>query len=167
MVTSISKPRAGGLHTYKGHRRPAGCAITRNLTPFVKSREAFVSASTKRKPSTMRLISFTTLLGGPLLGQLVTALPSAGCSTNQEVTLEQTYNVQIGDRRYLLWFPINYEPNKPAPLVLSYHGGTRIAEEQQRLDLLSTAYFNKEYIMVYPNGVNVSCLLSFMPYPQS
>ncbi|KAJ0116507.1 hypothetical protein J7T55_007487 [Diaporthe amygdali] len=102
----------------------------------------------------MRPISFTTLLGGPLLGQLVTALPSAGCSTNQEVALEQTYNVQMGDRRYLLWFPINYEPNKPAPLVLSYHGGTRIAEEQQRLDLLSTAYFNKEYIMVYPNGVN-------------
>ncbi|KAI3399846.1 hypothetical protein diail_5356 [Diaporthe ilicicola] len=102
----------------------------------------------------MQTILLTTLLGAIVLAQHVAARPSAGCSTSHEVSLEQTYNVQLNDRRYLLWFPVSYKPTTPAPLVLSYHGGTRTAEEQQRLDLLSTAYFNKEYIMVYPNGVN-------------
>lgn len=113
----------------------------------------------------MQAISFTTLLGA-VLAQHVAAGPSGGCFVSHEVTLEQTINVQMGDRRYLLWFPINYQPIKPAPLVLSYHGGTRVAEEQQNLDLLSTAYFNRDYIMVYPNGVNVSRPISSLaPHP--
>lgn len=104
----------------------------------------------------MQLILITALLGASLLGQRAAALPSDGCETNHAVALEQTYNVSIGDRRYLLWFPANYVPTTPAPVILSYHGGTRVAEEQQRLDLLSTSYFNQDYIVVYPNGVNVS-----------
>lgn len=111
----------------------------------------------------MRATSFTALLGASLLGQHVAAGPSEGCQTEHAVTVEQTYNVQIGDRRYLLWFPANYRPSTPAPVILSYHGGTRIAEEQQRLDLLSTAYFNQEYIVVYPNGINVSPGLASLP----
>lgn len=104
----------------------------------------------------MRAISSTTLLGASLLAQHAAAWPSEGCQTDHAVSLEQTYNVQTGDRRYLLWFPPNYKPTTPAPVVLSYHGGTRVAEDQQRLDLLSTSYFNQEYIVVYPNGINVS-----------
>ncbi|POS72377.1 hypothetical protein DHEL01_v209228 [Diaporthe helianthi] len=100
------------------------------------------------------IISITALLGASLLGQHAAARPSEGCETDHVVKVEQTFNVQVGDRRYLLWFPANYQPSTPAPVVLSYHGGTRIAEEQQRLDLLSTAYFNQDYIVVYPNGVN-------------
>lgn len=71
----------------------------------------------------------------------------------------------MDDRRYLLWFPANYKPTTPAPVVLSYHGGTRVAEEQQRLDLLSTSYFNQEYIVVYPNGINVSSGRVLAPDP--
>lgn len=71
----------------------------------------------------------------------------------------------MDDRRYLLWFPANYKPTTPAPVVLSYHGGTRVAEEQQRLDLLSTSYFNQEYIVVYPNGINVSSGRALAPDP--
>lgn len=104
----------------------------------------------------MRVISFITLLGAGLLSRHAAARPSEGCQKDNAVDLEQTYNIQTGDRRYLLWFPANYRPTTPAPVVLSYHGGTRVAEEQQRLDLLSTAYFNQEYIVVYPNGINVS-----------
>lgn len=104
----------------------------------------------------MRAISFIPLLGASLLSRCAAARPSEGCEKDHAVTLEQTYNVSMDDRRYLLWFPANYKPTTPAPVVLSYHGGTRVAEEQQRLDLLSTSYFNKEYIVVYPNGINVS-----------
>lgn len=80
---------------------------------------------------------------------------SPGCSTDHAPQLDTTVNINIGDRRYLLYLPVNYEPNKPAPLVLSYHGGTRTAESQQALDLLTTTYFNQDYIVVYPNGIGV------------
>lgn len=81
--------------------------------------------------------------------------PSAGCSIPNAPPLDTTLNITIGDRRYLLYFPVNYEPSTPAPLILSYHGGTRTAERQQALDLLTTTYFNQDYIVVYPNGLNV------------
>lgn len=81
---------------------------------------------------------------------------SPGCSVDNQVQIDTTLNVTLGDRRYLLYFPMNYQPDKPAPLVLSYHGGTRTAESQQALDLLTTTYFNQDYVVVYPNGVNVS-----------
>lgn len=81
--------------------------------------------------------------------------PSSGCTIDNPVALDTTLNVTLGSRRYLLYFPVNYRPEKPAPLVLSYHGGTRTAETQQALDLLTTTYFNEDYIVVYPNGNNV------------
>lgn len=85
---------------------------------------------------------------------------SPGCMIDHSVSLDTTLNVTLGDRRYLLYFPVNYKPDKPAPLVLSYHGGTRTAETQQALDLLTTSFFNKDHIIVYPNGIGVrSCLL--------
>lgn len=104
----------------------------------------------------MRSISFFAVLGASLLSRYAAARPSEGCQRDHEVGLEQTYNVSTSDRRYLLWFPANYKPTTPAPVVLSYHGGTRTSEVQQKLDLLSTSYFNQDYIVVYPNGINVS-----------
>lgn len=115
----------------------------------------------------MRAVSFITLLGASLLSRYAAARPSEGCQKGHGVTVEQTYNVSMDDRRYLLWFPANYKPTTPAPVVLSYHGGTRVAEEQQRLDLLSTSYFNQEYIVVYPNGINVSSGRAPAPDPLS
>lgn len=93
---------------------------------------------------------------------------SAGCSAANSVTVNTILNITLGDRRYLLYFPVNYQPDEPAPVVLSYHGGTRTAESQLALDLLTTTYFNTEYIVVYPNGINVrglttDCPISFPP----
>lgn len=86
-----------------------------------------------------------------------TASASPGCSTDHSdgAQVDTTLNVNIGDRRYLLYLPVNYKPDRPAPLVLSYHGGTRTAETQQELDLLTTTYFNRDHIVVYPNGIGV------------
>ncbi|ROV98912.1 hypothetical protein VSDG_03787 [Cytospora chrysosperma] len=90
-----------------------------------------------------------------LFGYSVATNSSVGCQSLNEVDVETTYNVTLaGDRWYLLWFPENYEPTEPAPLILSYHGGSKTAESQQKLDLLSTSYFNKDYIVVYPNGID-------------
>lgn len=87
-------------------------------------------------------------------GADVAVKASSGCTADRSVSLDTTVNVRLGNRRYLLYFPINYKPDTPAPLVLSYHGGTRTAEAQQALDLLSTTFFNQDHIVVYPNGIN-------------
>lgn len=104
-------------------------------------------------PSTLSLR--LCLLGLGLGANRVVAESSAGCESAQIVDVGQTFNVTLDDRWYLLYFPENYEPTSPAPVILSYHGGNRNASEQQALDLLSTSYFNGDYIVVYPNGVDV------------
>lgn len=83
-------------------------------------------------------------------------LASAGCSSARNVSTGTTQEVTLGDRSYRLYFPVNYQPNKPAPLVLSYHGGSRTAQRQEQLDLLTTTYFNTDHIVVYPQGIDVS-----------
>lgn len=90
---------------------------------------------------------------------------SPGCTIDHTVSLDTTLNVTLGNRRYLLYFPVNYKPDEPAPLVLSYHGGTRTAETQLALDRLTTTFFNKDHIIVYPNGIGVRPC--FFPLPQS
>lgn len=82
---------------------------------------------------------------------------SDGCKLATQVELENTANVTLDDRWYLLYFPKAYQPGAPAPLILSFHGGTRDAEDQQELDSLTTEFFNQEYVVVYPNGIDVSC----------
>lgn len=90
---------------------------------------------------------------------------SPGCTINNVAPLDTTLNVTLGNRRYLLYFPVNYQPDKPSPLVLSYHGGTRTAEFQQALDLLTTTYFNQDFIVVYPNGIAVRAPISQISSP--
>lgn len=94
------------------------------------------------------------------IASTVAAASSDGCSLATAVEVGNTTNVTIDNRWYLLYFPVNYNPATPAPLILSYHGGNRNASEQQKLDMLSTTYFNEDYVIVYPNGINVSQNLS-------
>lgn len=94
-------------------------------------------------------------------------LASAGCSSARNVSIDTTQEVKLGDRSYRLYFPVNYRQKKPAPLILSYHGGSRTAKWQEELDLLTTTYFNKDYIVVYPQGINVSPAVPTRPRPSS
>ncbi|KAJ4421063.1 hypothetical protein N0V82_003967 [Gnomoniopsis sp. IMI 355080] len=94
------------------------------------------------------------LLGLGLWANRVAAESSAGCERDHSVEVGQTINVTLAARWYLLYFPENYKPTSPAPVILSYHGGNRNASEQQALDLLSTPFFNEDYVVVYPNGID-------------
>lgn len=92
-----------------------------------------------------------------LLGRKVSGAPSSGCGLAQNVSAGQTTNVTLPDDRwYLLYFPEQYDPKTPAPLILSYHGGNRNASEQLELDMLTTPFFNKGHVVAYPNGIDVS-----------
>lgn len=99
------------------------------------------------------------------------AAPSPGCSSGGPFVPDSVANVTVGDRYYLLYIPVNYDPEEPAPLVLSFHGGSRVAEQQLNLDNLTSTAFNTDYIVAYPNGVGVSgvpCLermLLILPLP--
>ncbi|KAF9501507.1 alpha/beta-hydrolase [Pleurotus eryngii] len=83
------------------------------------------------------------------------AAPSPGCSSGGAFVPDSVVNVTVGDDRYyLVYIPVNYDPEEPAPLVLSFHGGSRIAEQQLNLDNLTSKAFNRDYIVAYPNGVD-------------
>lgn len=56
----------------------------------------------------------------------------------------------------MLSIPPNYYPGIPTPVILSYHGGTKTAEDQLELDQLTNPEFNTDAIVVYPQGIDVS-----------
>ncbi len=58
-------------------------------------------------------------------------------------------------RNYLLFVPPNYHASLPTPLILSYHGGTKTAQDQLLLDQLTNPEFNTESFVIYPQGINV------------
>lgn len=93
------------------------------------------------------------------LSQLIAAAPSPGCANatdGSKVKTDSMSNIKLGNREYLLYVPTKYEATVPAPLILSYHGGSRDADFQAALDLFNSTFFNKDYLVAYPNSVNVS-----------
>lgn len=95
------------------------------------------------------------------LGQLyiVSAAPSAGCANATDaadIKLDSMSKVDLGNREYLFYVPSTYKPTVPAPLILSYHGGSRDAQHQAALDQFNSTFFNKDYLVAYPDSVDVS-----------
>lgn len=58
-------------------------------------------------------------------------------------------------RSYLISIPPNYYSYVQTALILSYHGGTRTAEDQLMLDDLTNPKFNPDSFVIYPQGINV------------
>ena len=83
--------------------------------------------------------------------------PANGCSTHHDTN--KVTNVSITsnglDRSYLIWVPNSYKPGTQSSVILSYHGGTKTAEDQLQLDKLTDPFFKTSSIVVYPQGINV------------
>ncbi|OKL60968.1 hypothetical protein UA08_03692 [Talaromyces atroroseus] len=58
------------------------------------------------------------------------------------------------ERSYLVFVPPHYSPCVAKPIIFSYHGGDRTAEDQLKLDQLTNPEFNKNAFVVYPQGIN-------------
>lgn len=91
---------------------------------------------------------------------------SSGCGAPlpSGQTAGNVYNVSITSgglaRYYLISIPPTYNTSATTPLILSYHGGTKTAQNQLQLDLFTSTYFNNNTFVVYPQGINVSrCML--------
>ncbi|KAJ4306237.1 hypothetical protein N0V88_001035 [Collariella sp. IMI 366227] len=96
---------------------------------------------------------------GAFIAGLVTALAAvilACIPSPSDVPLGRLLTETLSSgRTYLLFVPISYGiRTTPAPLILSYHGGHRNASQQAELDLLTSPFFNVEYVVVYPQGIN-------------
>lgn len=82
---------------------------------------------------------------------------SPGCSKSGGDSTPGTSTETIRDRSYLLSIPLEYSPDTPAPLILSFHGGGQTSSIQLDADQLTNENVNDKYIVVYPEAVDV-CL---------
>ncbi|KAI1852610.1 hypothetical protein JX266_002151 [Neoarthrinium moseri] len=81
---------------------------------------------------------------------------SSGCSADKApVSLGERHDVTLShsNRTYMYFLPTTYQPDKPTPLILSFHGASRTSDWQADLDRLTDPYFNTDHIVVYPQAL--------------
>ena len=107
----------------------------------------------------MKLCSRAMLLWSSVLATALFEGAWAGCGTGPTVSRNEggTQTIVVGGttRSYLVSVPLSYDPSKPSPLILSFHGAGKTPTSQRDLDQLTNAAFNTDHIVVYPQGINV------------
>ncbi|KAK7940962.1 uncharacterized protein PG986_013349 [Apiospora aurea] len=88
------------------------------------------------------------------------AAASSGCGAAPPIPLGQRRNATlssadpaIDNRTFMYWLPPSYNPNKPNPLILSFHGGGVNSDRQADQDFFADAAFNPDHIVVYPQAL--------------
>jgi poly(3-hydroxybutyrate) depolymerase len=101
-----------------------------------------------------------------LLSFLALVAPTRDCQappqspgTHREYTIHSS-NIR---REYILFLPSNYGQSASAPLILNFPGRGDSDDYQRRLTLMDKAFFNTDYIIVYPQGSPVRLLPSAHP----
>ena len=83
----------------------------------------------------------------------------AGCGTKYDFagkTKEFSITSSGGKRKYLVHVPGQYDPNKPMPLLIAYHGSGSDPLALERATEFSSPDVNPGMISVYPAGINKS-----------
>jgi hypothetical protein len=105
------------------------------------------------------LLSTVLLLGALTLAE---AAGSHGCSEPFDFPAQPggpSKGIKIGDRIVRITLPKNYEPSTPAPLILAYHDKGMTAGGFEELTRLSDPKLNPDYIVVYPEAVEVGLIV--------
>lgn len=102
----------------------------------------------------------------PVSGDGLKPRDTAGCSKPHTVDgISRDFNLLTNgrNRTYRIHLPSSYEPNTPAPLVISYHGHGQSMVLQETLSQFSNDAINPSMIAVYPQGLKgkVSTALFF------
>lgn len=63
-------------------------------------------------------------------------------------------------RSYLIYVPHSYNPDRPTPLILVFHGGLGNAERMPLLTGMNELAEEKSFIVVYPNGTGRDFLIN-------
>ncbi|MYT68912.1 MULTISPECIES: PHB depolymerase family esterase [unclassified Streptomyces] len=99
------------------------------------------------------LLAAAVLTPGPAVAQPHRAAGSAGCGTPTDLTpgasTARSLTVDGERRDYLVHLPASYDPDRPTPLVLSFHGHGRTSDYQERLTGMNAL----DAVVVYPQGV--------------
>jgi polyhydroxybutyrate depolymerase len=89
----------------------------------------------------------------------VTALGATSLSSGDHV---RTVSVGTLERSYQVHVPAKYDPRKPTPVVMAYHGGGANAENMVVFSGLNNKSDEAGFIVVYPNGTGrLKKLLTF------
>lgn len=54
--------------------------------------------------------------------------------------------------------PTDYGKDKPAPLIIALHGSHRNGTSFEAVTAFSRPEYNADTLVVYPDGVDVSCI---------
>ncbi|KAK8114344.1 uncharacterized protein PG998_001168 [Apiospora kogelbergensis] len=99
------------------------------------------------------------VLNALVLATVATA-SSSGCGVAPPIPLGQRHNatlssadLAINNRTFMYWLPPNYNPAKPNPLILSFHGGGVNGDRQADQDSFADPFFNQDHVVVYPQGL--------------
>lgn len=85
---------------------------------------------------------------------------SPGCSNSGGNLSPGTSTKTIRGRSYLLSIPLDYSSDTPSPLILSFHGGGQTPSIQLDADQLTNSTVNGQYIVIYPEAVDVCSRVS-------
>ncbi|MEP6872035.1 MAG: PHB depolymerase family esterase [Anaerolineaceae bacterium] len=87
------------------------------------------------------------------LDSLTVSGGSAGCGVAQTGSdLIDSVESPETDRSYRIHLPTGYNPNRPAPLVMNFHGSSKTALEQETYSGLGPVADRQGFILVSPEG---------------
>lgn len=113
------------------------------------------------------------LVATSLFWTAVISAPSAseGCANNGASSLvpggpsksftfksHATADGSIVHRYLRVYMPENYRDNEPAPLIIALHGNHRNGTSFETVTDFSRREYNKDALVVYPDGVDVSSM---------
>lgn len=83
---------------------------------------------------------------------------SPGCKNGALASGMQTVTLAHDgvERSYLVYVPASYDPKKPAPLVLNYHGLTSNATQQLAFSGANGSADEHGFVVAYPEGLGMS-----------
>jgi polyhydroxybutyrate depolymerase len=87
-----------------------------------------------------------------------TTPPAAACTGKDPLTGDLDWKVKIGgrDRTVHVHVPKTYDPTKPIPVVLNFHGYSSNAPEQDALAGMSAKADASGFIAVHPEGIGIT-----------
>ncbi|KAI0485552.1 Alpha/Beta hydrolase protein [Xylaria cf. heliscus] len=126
------------------------------VTSFCDRSQVFTTRGESVMMVTLRLLTAGLLLigAGSASPSDLGLIPGvSGCGKKPDVALNTRINATLpSGRTYLFWVPPNYNYRKETALIFAFHGATKTPENQADLDLLTTPFFNKDHIVVYPSS---------------
>ena len=87
-------------------------------------------------------------------GLFVLLVSTFACARTAPKVADPLRTLTVGglERSYILHAPASIDPSAPVALILSFHGGTGNAVNQQRVSGFNALADEKGFIVVYPNG---------------